>query len=404
MQSTTKGNRLHVGFFGRRNAGKSSLINAITKQETALVSEVAGTTTDPVYKAMELLPLGPIVLIDTAGIDDMGALGRMRIEKTMEVIKKTDVAILVLDAAGKWGEFEESLFNEFKKKRIPILVALNKCDTVDAAALLTQLSAKAPTAAVSAVKKIGLEELKRLLVAAVPADWAGPTLLEGLVEAGDFVVLVTPIDSAAPKGRLILPQVQAIRDIIDHNAQALVVKENALSKTLAALKMPPKLVITDSQVFQQVNEVTPASIQLTSFSILMARYKGDLKTLIDGAAAVDLLQSGDKVLIAEACTHQCQSDDIGRVKIPRWLNGYIGGELDYHWVNGNCFPADLASFKLVIHCGACMLNRQAMLNRLTDAAVKGIPVVNYGILIAKIKGILPRALSPFGELGCADKA
>lgn len=404
MQSTTKGNRLHVGFFGRRNAGKSSLINAITKQETALVSEIAGTTTDPVYKAMELLPLGPIVLIDTAGIDDMGALGRMRIEKTMEVIKKTDVAILVLDAAGKWGEFEEALFNEFKKKQIPMVVALNKCDTVDVAALLPQLSAKAPTAAVSAVKKIGLEELKRLLIASVPADWAGPTLLEGLVEDGDFVVLVTPIDSAAPKGRLILPQVQAIRDIVDHNAQALVVKENALSRTLAALKMPPKLVITDSQVFQQVNEITPASIQLTSFSILMARHKGDLKTLINGAAAVDLLQSGDKVLIAEACTHQCQSDDIGRVKIPRWLNGYVGGELDYHWVNGNCFPADLTSFKLVIHCGACMLNRQAMLSRLTDAAAKGVPVVNYGILIAKIKGILPRALSPFGELGCADKA
>lgn len=398
MQSTTKGNRLHIGIFGRRNAGKSSLINAITKQETALVSEIAGTTTDPVYKAMELLPIGPIMLIDTAGIDDIGALGKMRIEKTLEVIKKTDVAIIVVDVQNSWADFEEKLLAEFQKRDIPVIIAVNKCDITDGSGITEELAGKAPTVAVSTANKAGIEDLKRFIIKAVPADWAGPTMLEGLIDADDIVVMVAPIDTAAPRGRLILPQVQAIRDALDNNAQALVVKENGLVATLANLKNPPKLVVTDSQAFKQVNIDTPPDVQLTSFSILMARHKGDLQTLVNGAAEVDKLQSGDKVLIAEACTHQCQADDIGRVKIPKWLNSYIGGELDYQWVAGNSFPADLSSYKLVIHCGACMINRQAMLSRLADAAAAGVPVVNYGVLIAKLNGILPRVLSPFSNI------
>lgn len=400
MQAATKGNRLHIGIFGRRNVGKSSLINAITKQDAALVSAVAGTTTDPVYKAMEILPIGPVMLIDTAGIDDVGDLGKMRIEKTREVIRKTDVGVIVVDVDGEWGEFEEKLLSELSKEKIPVIIAANKCELGDKKAKIKLFCEKSgkEVMAVSAATRLGIEELKQKLIEIAPENWEGARLVGGLVEKGDLVLMVVPIDSAAPKGRLILPQVQAIRDVLDESAQALIVKESELTDALSSLKIKPKLVITDSQVFGAVDEKTPDDIQLTSFSILMARHKGDLKTLTDGANAVDNLKAGDKVLIAEACTHQCQSEDIGRVKIPKWLEKHIGGKLEFHWASGNSFPDDLKSYKLVVHCGACMINRKAMLSRLKIAKDCGVPIVNYGVLIAKLHGILPRTLSPFKEL------
>jgi len=401
MQETTKGNRLHIGIFGRRNAGKSSLINAITKQETALVSDVAGTTTDPVYKAMELLPIGPIMLIDTAGIDDVGDLGKLRIEKTAEVIKKTDIAILVFTEKAEWGDFEAKLLQQLRTKQIPVILALNKCDvsskTDELLREVYELTGERALA-ISATTKDGMEELKQKLIALAPENWCGPGFVGDLIEKGDLVVMVVPIDTAAPKGRLILPQVQAIRDVLDNEARALIVKENELAAALDDLKRPPKLIVTDSQVFGKVNTIVPDAIQLTSFSILMARHKGDLRTLVRGAEMVDQLKKGDKILIAEACTHQCQSDDIGRVKIPRWLQQYVGGALDFHWVSGNTFPNDLTSYKLIIHCGACMINRRAMLSRLETAVQNHVPIVNYGVLIAKLHGILPRVLSPFATL------
>lgn len=401
MQDTPKGNRLHIGIFGRRNAGKSSLINCLTKQDTALVSPVAGTTTDPVYKAMELLPIGPVMIIDTAGIDDMGTLGEMRIEKTHEVITKTDLAIVVMDGCEKFSAYEEDLIVELKRRKIPTVFVLNKEDRIQISEdEIKQLRKRfeIPVIKISTINFTGIEELKKQVIRIVPDQWEGQPLLGDLINGGDSVVMVVPIDTAAPKGRLILPQVQAIRDVLDHDGHAMVVKERELKAVLDNLKEKPKLVVTDSQEFLKADADTPKDIMLTSFSILMARHKGDLETLVKGAEAIDFLKRGDQVLIAEACTHQCQSDDIGRVKIPRWLRQYVGGDLDFHWASGNSFPADLQAYKLIIHCGSCMINRRAMLHRMQVAEEYNVPIVNYGVLIAKLHGILPRALSPFPYL------
>lgn len=398
MHDTPKGSRLHIAIFGRRNAGKSSLINALTNQDIALVSEVPGTTTDPVYKAMEILPVGPVMVIDTAGIDDVGELGALRIERTRQVLNKTDLAILVVEPQTGVTEYELSLAETIKEKKLAVVAVLNKVDLAEPAAeKLTEWKDKLglPLHRVSAKTGQGIEELKRLIIKNAPDEWEGTPVIGDLLNPGDNVVLVVPIDTAAPKGRLILPQVQTIRDILDHDATCVVVKERELRDTLANLKRPPKMVVTDSQEFLKVDADTPPHIQLTSFSILMARHKGDLETLVAGARAIDDLKPGDKVLIAEGCTHHRQADDIGKVKIPRWLRQTVGGELDFEWVSGGTFPADITKYKLIVHCGSCMLNRREMLHRLSVAREKQVPIVNYGVLIAKIHGILYRTLSPF---------
>lgn len=398
MFDTPKGSRLHIAIFGRRNAGKSSLINALTNQDIALVSEVPGTTTDPVYKAMEILPLGPVMLIDTAGIDDTGELGALRVERTRSVLHKADLALMVVEQGQAPGAYEQEMVREIKQHRIPALTVVNKCDL--AAVTPEQLRdwvqrLGTPAVAVSALTRQGIEELKRMIIKHAPDDWEGPPIIGDLLSPGDLAVLVVPIDLAAPKGRLILPQVQTIRDVLDHDASCVVVKERELRDALANLRQPPRIVVTDSQAFLKVDADTPPEVLLTSFSILFARYKGDLPTLVRGAKAIATLRPGDKVLIAEGCTHHRQADDIGKVKIPRWLRQLVGGELLFDWVSGGGFPADLRPYKLVVHCGACMLNRREMLYRLAQAQEQGVPIVNYGVLIAYVHGILPRALTPF---------
>ncbi len=398
MQETPKGSRLHIAIFGRRNAGKSSLINALTSQDIALVSNVPGTTTDPVYKAMEILPIGPVMIIDTAGIDDVGDLGALRVERTMQVLNKTDVAVLVIEPEDGVTSFEQELLKEIKKRNIPVAGVVNKSDLT---ALTTdklvewRTALDLPLTSISAKTGQGIEELKRLMIKLAPDNWEGPQLIGDLISPGDTVVLVVPIDLAAPKGRLILPQVQTIRDILDNDACAIVVKERELKEALEGLKNSPRLVVTDSQEFMKVGADTPPEVMLTSFSILLARHKGDLETLVAGAKAIESLQPGDKILIAEGCTHHRQADDIGKVKIPRWLRQAVGGELDFEWVSGGTFPADLAKYKLIVHCGACMLNRREMLYRLALAREAGVPIVNYGLMIAQVHGILHRALAPF---------
>ena len=398
MQDTPKSSRLHIAIFGCRNAGKSSLINALTNQDIALVSDVPGTTTDPVYKAMEILPLGPVMLIDTAGIDDIGELGELRVERTMQVLNKTDLAVLVLDTSVGVTDFDRELKKAISERGIPTVVVMNKWDENHAGDKdLRQWSEQLelPVLPVSAKTAYNMEELKKVLIQKAPGDWEGTPIIGDLIEKGDVVVLVVPIDTAAPKGRLILPQVQTIRDILDNDGSCIVVKERELKDALNNLRKPPKMVVTDSQEFARVSADTPDEVTLTSFSILMARHKGDLPTLVAGARAIDSLRPGDKVLIAEGCTHHHQADDIGRVKIPRWLQQVVGGDLDYEWVSGGSFPADICRFKLIIHCGSCMLNRREMLYRLAVARERGVPIVNYGVLIAKIHGILPRALKAF---------
>lgn len=398
MQDTPKGSRLHIAIFGRRNAGKSSLINALTNQDIALVSEIPGTTTDPVYKAMEILPLGPVMIIDTAGIDDVGDLGALRVERTMQVLNKTDLAVIVIEPAQGPTEWEQSLVKEIGKRSVPIVGVVNKGDLMEISSyILKQWSGllNLPLINVSAKTYLGIEELKRLIIKLAPDDWEGPPVIGDLVSPGDTVVLVVPIDLAAPKGRLILPQVQTIRDLLDNDATAVVVKERELKQALDGLKYPPRLVVTDSQEFMKVGADTPSGVMLTSFSILMARHKGDLETLVSGAKAIESLRPGDKVLIAEGCTHHRQADDIGRMKIPRWLRQAVGGELDFDWVSGGTFPPDLSNYKLIVHCGACMLNRREMLHRLAMAREAAVPIVNYGLLIAHLHGILHRALEPF---------
>ncbi len=396
MQDTPKGERLHIAIFGKRNAGKSSLINALTKQDVALVSDLPGTTTDPVYKAMEILPLGPVVLIDTAGLDDEGQLGLLRVEKSKAVLNKTDLAILVIDGQSELTEFDVKIFQEIKTKNIPIVVVVNKIDLqkrIMPHSIVEQLGND--VVEVSTVTGAGIELLKGLLIKNTPEKWGEETLVGDIVKADDNVVLVVPIDSAAPKGRLILPQVQVLREILDNDANAIIAKENKLKEALANLKRPPSLVITDSQVFGEIESIVPEAIPFTSFSILFARYKGDLTTYINGVKALEKLAKNDKILIAEGCTHHRQKDDIGTVKIPKWLKEYTGVDLTFDWVNGGQYPANLAEYKLIIHCGACMLNRREVLYRNSIAKEQNVPIVNYGILIAYLKGILPRVIKPF---------
>ena len=396
MQDTPKGERLHIAIFGKRNAGKSSLINALTKQDVALVSDLPGTTTDPVYKAMEILPLGPVVLIDTAGLDDEGQLGLLRVEKSKAVLNKTDLAILVIDGQSELTEFDVKIFQEIKAKNIPIVVVVNKIDLqkrIMPHSIVEQLGND--VVEVSTVTGAGIELLKGLLIKNTPEKWGEETLVGDIVKADDNVVLVVPIDSAAPKGRLILPQVQVLREILDNDANAIIAKENKLKEALANLKRPPSLVITDAQVFGEIESIVPEAIPFTSFSILFARYKGDLTTYINGVKALEKLAKNDKILIAEGCTHHRQKDDIGTVKIPKWLKEYTGVDLTFDWVSGGQYPANLAEYKLIIHCGACMLNRREVLYRNSIAKEQNVPIVNYGILIAYLKGILPRVIKPF---------
>ena len=401
MNQTPVSERVHIGFFGKRNAGKSSVMNAVTGQDLAVVSDVKGTTTDPVYKTMELLPLGPVVMMDTPGIDDEGELGELRVKN------KTDIAVVVIDGTCGVSKEDLKITEQIQKKNIPYIIVLNKCErfTQEDERLRVQENAasylkteKEKILLVSAADKSGIYELKEELGALKGKEEEERKIVGDLLEPSDFVVLVVPIDSAAPKGRLILPQQQTIRDILDADASAIVVKETELAGTLALLGRKPKMVITDSQVFGRVSKYTPKDILLTSFSILFARYKGNLETMVHGVKALDILEDGDKVLISEGCTHHRQCDDIGTVKIPRWLKEYTGKELIIETSSGTEFPDDLGSYKMIIHCGGCMLNEREMKYRISCAQDQGIPIVNYGMVIAYIHGILKRSLSPFPEI------
>lgn len=397
LRGAPKSFRLHIGFFGRRNTGKSSLLNAITRQNVSIVSERAGTTTDPVEKPMELLPLGPVLFIDTAGIDDEGALGALRVNRTRLVFDRTDLAVIICGEGG-WGPFEERLLAEFAERKVPIVVAFNKSDLgAPPAAQADSLAARGvPSVPVSAVTGAGLDDLRRILLEASPAGFFDDRpMVADLVGPGGLAVLVVPIDKEAPRGRLIQPQVQAIRDLLDHDSICMVVKERDLRSALGVLRVPPKLVVTDSQAFLEVARDTPEEIPLTSFSILMARLQGDLVEQSRGAAAIESLKKGDRILVAEACTHHPIGDDIGRVKIPRWLNRYTGEPLLFDQVQGRDFPEDLSPYALVIHCGNCMGNRREMLSRILRCRAAGVPVTNYGVAIALSLGILERALGPF---------
>lgn len=426
LNDTPKGERIYIALFGKRNAGKSSLINAITNQQIAIVSEVKGTTTDPVYKAMELLPLGPVMMIDTPGLDDEGALGRQRMEKTMEVLQKTDIALLVMDTETYLIEKQEhldgkrdTLLLEEKKilkliqeRNIPYLIVWNKIDLLEnpddgtsssmkrlEEDIQSELGIKKDTVyAVSTITNDGIYMLKEAIARQLPNMEEKLCLVADLLQPSDFVVLVVPIDKAAPKGRLILPQQQTIRDILEADANAVVTKENELKETLKHLSKKPKMVITDSQVFAQVSADTPKDVYLTSFSILMARYKGDLTNLVKGAFAVEKLKDGDKILMAEGCTHHRQCDDIGTVKIPRWLSKYTGKKLIFETSSGNGYPKDLSEYAMIVHCGGCMLNRKEVKYRMAKAEEQGIPIVNYGILIAYMQGILERSIQMFPEV------
>lgn len=397
MVRTPKGMRLHIGFFGRRNVGKSSLLNAITRQQVSIVSAFAGTTTDPVEKPMELLPLGPVLFIDTAGIDDVGALGGLRVQKTRLVFDRTDLGVLVTEA-GHWGSFEDQILDELQRRDVPVVVVFNKIDLAhaDAALIARMKEEKIRTVNMVASKAEGVLDLRQALLDSAPADFIDPpTILGDLVPPGEVAVLVVPIDKEAPKGRLILPQVQAIRDLLDNDAQCMVVKERELHSALERLKSPPRLVVTDSQAFLKVAADTPNEIPMTSFSILFARFKGDLVSQVLGTMAIDRLKPGDRVLIAESCSHHPIGEDIGRVKIPRWLTQYVGGKLEFQTTQGHDFPEDLPTYKLVVHCGACMTNRREVLARLLHCRQAGVPVTNYGLTIAYSLGIFERALAPF---------
>jgi len=389
--------RLHIGFFGRRNVGKSSLLNAITRQQVSIVSPLAGTTTDPVEKPMELLPLGPVLFIDTAGLDDTGMLGELRMQRTKQVVERTDLGVIVAEA-GAWGEFEAQILAELSTRKIPAVVVFNKTDLaqVQPAVMAKLAEQKIKAVPVSALTGAGILDFRQALLDAAPADFVNnPAILGDLVGPGEMAVLVVPIDKEAPKGRLILPQVQAIRDLLDSDAYCMVVKERELKSALERLKAPPKLVVTDSQAFLKVAADTPRGVPLTSFSILFARFKGDLVTQVQGALAIETLKAGDRIIIAEACSHHPIGEDIGRVKIPRWLTQYVGGKLEFQTVQGHDFPADLSTCKLVIHCGACMLNRREMLSRILRCRQAGVPITNYGLAIAYSLGIFERALEPF---------
>ena len=393
LNEVVSAERLHIGFFGRRNAGKSSLVNAITSQELSLVSDVKGTTTDPVRKAMELLPLGPVVIIDTPGIDDEGVLGEMRVKKAKQVLNTVDIAVLVVDASIGMTELDKELERLFLDKKTPYIIAYNKADMVD-----VEQSSSNNTICVSAVNKHNIELLKEKIAELAKNDGQERCIVSDLISEGDTVILVVPIDKAAPKGRLILPQQQTIRDILDSGASALVCRDTELEQTLASLKAHPKLVITDSQAFKKVSGIVPDDIKLTSFSILFARYKGDLREAVRGIAALDRLNDGDKILISEGCTHHRQCGDIGTVKLPAWINGYTKKQISFEFTSGKDFPEELSEYKLVIHCGGCMLTEREMQYRARQAKDGGIPMTNYGMVIAHTNGILRRSLEIFPEI------
>ncbi len=389
--------RLHIGIFGRRNAGKSSILNALTQQDVSIVSDIAGTTTDPVEKPMELLPLGPVLFIDTAGIDDEGDLGTKRVTRTLAVFDRTDLGVIISNFAD-WGNYEQRLMKTFQERDIPFIVVFNKIDAFGENAEITAGLEKKKIKFVftSATRKRGISSLRQLLLKTAPADFINrPSILADLVGPGEAAVLVVPIDKEAPKGRLILPQVQSIRDLLDNDSFCLVVKERELREALSRLNKPPKLVVTDSQAFLKVAADTPPGIPMTSFSILFARFQGDLPEMVRGAMAIDSLKTGDKVLIAEACSHHPIGEDIGTVKIPRWLTQYVGGKLEIDSIRGHDFPPDISDYKIIIHCGACMWNRRTMLSRIMKARQAGVPITNYGLTIAFSLGIFERALQPF---------
>lgn len=392
LQDTPSAERVQIGFFGCRNAGKSSLVNAVTNQEMAVVSSVKGTTTDPVTKAMELLPLGPVLIIDTPGMDDEGGLGEKRVKRTKQILNRVDCAVLVIDSQTGKTEADFSMIHLFQQKQIPFLIVYNKSD------LKMPVLTAENEIAVSALEKTGIDALKERLAVLGKTNAKNRILVRDLVQPEDLVVLVTPIDSSAPKGRLILPQQQTIRDLLDANAMPVVTKENTLPATLAALAKKPAMVITDSQVFAQVNAMTPADIPLTSFSILMARYKGFLSDAVRGISAIETLHNKDKVLICEGCTHHRQCEDIGTVKIPRWLQQHTGKELELIHTSGKDFPEDLSPYRLVIHCGGCMLNEREIAYRQKCAADAEVPFTNYGIAIAYMTGILKRSIEIFPAL------
>ena len=393
LNSQPSAERIHIGFFGLRNAGKSSVVNAVTGQKLSLVSEVLGTTTDPVQKAMEILPLGPVVVIDTPGVDDEGELGEMRVRRARQTLSKTDVAVLVVDALKGLQPADRELIGLFEARKIPYLIAWNKAD------LLGEVPAPGERELyVSAATGANIYELKEAIGRLVRQPEADKKLVGDLIAPNDLIVLVTPIDAAAPKGRMILPQQQMIRDVLDHNAMNVVVKETQLEAALAALSVKPKMVITDSQAFGPVSRIVPEDVPLTSFSILFARYKGELDEAVRGAAALDRLKDGDVVLISEGCTHHRQCGDIGTVKLPAWLKGYTKKELRFEFTSGGEFPDDPSPYALVMHCGGCMLNEREMKSRIARAREAGVPITNYGIAIAQAHGILRRALSPFPQL------
>ena len=400
MQQTPKGLRLHIGIFGRRNVGKSSLLNAITHQTVSIVSNEKGTTTDPVEKNMELLPLGPVQFIDTAGLDDDGTLGQLRIERTRAVFERCDLALVVTD--GLWENDEIRICETLKERQIPWIAVLNQCDVVDHDALLNTLKQSQTEVVKTSVKTgEGLEELQQAIIRIAPEDFLNAQKLVGdLVPENSHVLLVIPIDKEAPKGRLILPQVQTIRDLLDHSVPCSICREDRVSEALANFKTPPSLVVTDSQAFGIVSKQVPESIMLTGFSVLFARMKGDLMTMARGAARISNLRPGDSVLIAEACTHHPVQDDIGRVKIPNWLRKAIGDDIHIDVISGMEFPKDLSKYSLIIHCGACMWTRRQMLSRIRQAAAQNVAITNYGLAIAALHGILGRALEPFPEALC----
>lgn len=402
MNQTPMSERVHIGFFGKRNAGKSSVMNAVTGQDIAVVSDVMGTTTDPVYKSMELLPLGPVVMMDTPGIDDEGELGALRVRKSYQVLNKTDVAVLVIDGTAGISPEDEALLGRIRRKKIPYLVVLNKIDLTaeeKGRQIREELGlSENGFVPVSASDGSGIRELKEKIAAAARAEEPEKYIVRDLVSPSDFVILVVPIDKAAPKGRLILPQQQTIRDLLDGNAVSVVVKETELGQTLGQLGKKPALVITDSQAFGQVSRDVPEDILLTSFSILFARYKGNLESAVKGVTALDRLEDGDTILISEGCTHHRQCDDIGTVKIPKWIREYTGKEIRIETTSGTEFPDELGKYRLIVHCGGCMLNEREMKYRLSCAQDQGVPMTNYGILIAYVKGILKRSVEVFPEI------
>ena len=393
LNSTVSAERVHIGFFGLRNAGKSSLVNAVTGQKLSVVSEVLGTTTDPVKKAMELLPLGPVVIIDTPGMDDEGQLGEQRVLKAKQILRQTDIAILVVDGHKGLQTADRELIELFKNRNLPHITVYNKAD------LLPEIPKETETEIyVSSGTKAGIFELKEKIARMVKSNESDRKIVADLVNAGDSVILVTPIDSAAPKGRLILPQQQTLRELLEAGVVSMVVRESELKEALDSLKTPPALVVTDSQAFQIVSQTVPREIPLTSFSILFARYKGDLAAVIGGAAALDRLKEGDKVLISEGCTHHRQCKDIGTVKLPGWIENYTGKKLSYSFTSGTEFPEDVSEYALVVHCGGCMLNEKEMKSRLKICTEQGVPVTNYGIAIAQMHGILKRSIEMFPDL------